>query len=163
MKSVWKYLKSLKLSAILILIAILYVIFWYLEADQATGLLGHLSRQGNQWLMWLLALDESTLEVQSASSPLQAFLAQPNPELLQLRHGFYDKPAGYYIRVDQQGHCRAKYSKEYQGLWITPAKILCPQVQALYGESLNPLTIPISSGCEQDRLDARRRGWACAP
>jgi len=168
MKAVWNYLKSLKLRDILILIVLLYIIFWYLEDQKATGLLGHLAHQGNQWMMWLLALDSptSTVMVQQTSdiprSHVQTFLLQPNLALLQLRNGFYDKPAGHYIRVDQQGHCRAKYSKKYQGYWLTPAEVLCPQVQALLaGQSLEPLTIPIDSGCERDQSDANRRGWAC--
>ena len=71
----------------------------------------------------------------SQTHELQTFLSSYNEDLAEARGGFYDKHPGYYIEVNtDRGTCQARYDKNIEGRWETPARILCPQVKVLLGK-----------------------------
>ena len=157
-----KLIKSFKLSYFIILFLILYALIWILDPSKAKGIFWGSIGVIDQLLV-LLNHPETTSPVSKSSNTqqqLQTFLTQPNSQLLELRDGFYNKPAGYYITVDDQNQCKPNFSQEFEGVWETPARILCPQVAALLNSEDVPY-IDIESGCKDNRLDATRRGWSC--
>ncbi len=162
-----KLLRSFKLRHFIIIFIILYVLLWLLDPGKAKGIfLGAVSVIDNL-VMYTFHSSTSTppttqAETIKENDKLRAFLTKPNEALLKIRNGFYKEPAGYYIKVDQQGHCYAKTTEEFQGKWETPAKILCPQVATILTGTIPELPhIRINSGCQENASDAHRRGWSC--
>ena len=147
--SQWKYL--------IFAVILLYVLLWLLDPGKArrvlwgaisvidsliTQLFHPSSSATSQFYPTLLTTDKQALRI---------FLAQPNTELLKIRNGFYNQPAGYYVQIDEQGYCYAKTAVEFDGQWETPAKILCPQVAALLSGTMNDsYSIPQPEECQDN-------------
>jgi hypothetical protein len=123
----------------------LYALLWLLDPNKAKRVFGGAISVINSLITQLFdpsSSSTSTLRfdpilVTADRQELRVFLTQPNEELLKIRNGFYNQPAGYYIQIDEQGHCRAKTATEFEGRWETPAKILCPQVALILAETKN--------------------------
>jgi len=145
-----EYVKFIKLRLLLVIIISCYFLLWLLDANKAGGIFWNILGLGNDTTEWVVSLkpelsrrllrtgnQETTLSskpnrVEVNAEVLTDFLAKSNNELRQLRKGFYNKPAGYYIQINSnQGTCQARYSTEFHGYWETPAKILCPQIKQL--------------------------------
>ena len=131
----WKYL--------IVAVILLYALLWLLDPGKAKRILGGAVSVMDSLITQLFYLSSSsTLQFDpilfTTNKPaLHIFLAQPNAELLKIRDGFYNQPAGYYIQIDEQGHCHAQTATEFDGQWETPAKILCPQVATILSRAIN--------------------------
>jgi hypothetical protein len=122
---------------------ILYALLWLLDPNKAKRVFGGvISVIDSLITQSFYSSGSSTLRFDpipftTDRQELREFLTQPNKELLKIRNGFYNQPAGYYIQIDEQGHCRAKTATEFEGRWETPAKILCPQVALMLSGVIN--------------------------
>lgn len=157
-----EYLKLIRLKDLMVILVLLYVILWFLDSNQARKIFLETVNTGKEVGAWTLKVASHILRnlyvrlqtgptssSSSLNSPppfsnfplpsakttdLQIFLSSSNEELSELRGGFYNKHPGYYIEVNSdKGTCQARYSKEIEGRWETPAKVLCPQVKILLG------------------------------
>jgi hypothetical protein len=134
-----EYLKiisgMIKGKNLFLIIGVLYVTLWVIDIYKAKEVLGGVVGIGDSIVQNILLIKNkiSPKPVGKVPAPtLAQFLATPNQELLKMRNGLYNQPAGYYIEVNSdKGTCIAKYSKEHGGKWTTPAKILCPQIKVL--------------------------------
>ena len=168
---------SLKLTHIFLTLAILYGILWILDDEKAGAVSWQVVSMGESLVRGVSLLKaklksvmfpadslftttptKMTLQIQY---PLQNFLDTPNQELLSIRHGFYNKKASYYIQVNpEKKTCTAKYSKEFGGKWVLPAKILCPQVEAILRKETKKIPVP-SKKCVLTTEDLKQLGWTC--
>lgn len=123
-------------------IGVLYVTLWVIDIHKAKEVLGGVVGIGDSIVQNILLIKNKFLPKPAAKatpSTLPQFLATPNKELLKMRNGLYNQPAGYYIEVNSdKGTCTAKYSKEHGGKWTTPAKILCPQIKEFWSKGSTP-------------------------
>jgi hypothetical protein len=131
----WKYL--------IFAFVLLYALLWLLDPVKARRVLWEAISVIDSLITQLFyPSSSSTLQFDpilftTHKPELRTFLAQPNAKLLKIKNGFYNQPAGYYIQIDEQGHCRAKTATEFEGRWETPAKILCPQVAIILSGAIN--------------------------
>lgn len=141
-----EYLKMISGKHLFLVIGVLYITLWLIDIHKAKEVLGGVVGIGESIVQNILLIKNKISPKPAGNTPAKAtpstlpqFLATPNKELLKMRNGLYNRPAGYYIEVNSdKGTCTAKYSKEYGGRWATPAKILCPQIKEFWSKGSTP-------------------------
>jgi hypothetical protein len=154
-----KLLTHFQWKHLIFTIIMLYGLLWLLDPNKAKRVFGGAISVINSLITQLFDPSNSTtlrfdpILVTADRQELRVFLTQPNEELLKIRNGFYNQPAGYYIQIDEQGYCRAKTATEFEGRWETPAKILCLQVALILSGAKNDShPVQRTSKCK-DRFD----------